>query len=158
MADLTGFDASKVEPNRFEVLPAGDYPMVIVESEMKKTKDGNGQFLQLKLQVLSGPFQNRTLYDRLNLVNKNDTAVQIAKGTLSSICRAVNVLTPKDSAELHGKPLVAAVKAKKDKDDTIRNEIAGYKPRGTTAAKPAAKNMIEEAFEAAEEEVTTSPF
>jgi len=158
MADLTGFDARKVEPNSFEALPAGDYPVVIVASEMKDTKDKQGKFLELKLQVLSGQFQNRTLYDRLNLVNKNDQAVQIAKGTLSAICRAVNVLTPKDSAELHSKPMVAAVKAKKADDGNIRNEVAGYKPRGTTAAKPAEKNMIEEAFEAVEEEVSTSPF
>jgi hypothetical protein len=97
--NLSGFDANQVEPNTaFTPLPAGEYDAIIVESEMKPTKDGTGKYLQLKLQILNGKFQNRTLFDRLNLVNKNDTAVQIAKGTLSAICRAVNVLTPNDSA------------------------------------------------------------
>ena len=139
MADLSGFDASKVEPSgAFEPLPAGDYPVVIIESKMKKTKDGNGEYLELKLQVASGKYQNRQLFDRLNLINANDQAVQIAKGTLSAICRAVNVLTPNDSSELHNRKLLATVKVKPDQNGNPRNEISGYKPF---------TNMIEQAFE-----------
>ena len=148
MADLTGFDATKVEPNNFSPLPAGDYQMMVIASDMKATKDGKGKYLELKLQVVSGQFQNRTLFDRLNLVNANEQAVQIAKGTLSSICRAVNVLQPKDSSELHNKVLTATVKVKADADGNPRNEIGGYKPRHTQSVQqPVAKNMIEEAFE-----------
>lgn len=157
MADLTGFDATKVEPNNFSPLPAGDYQMMIISSELKSTKDGKGKYLELKLQVSSGQFQNRTLFDRLNLVNANEQAVQIAKGTLSSICRAVNVLQPKDSSELHNKVLTAAVKVKNDNEGNPRNEIAGYKPRHTVAQQPAAKNMIEDAFETMPSKAT-SPF
>ena len=155
MANLSGFDASKVEPNQgFDALPAGDYPAVIIDSKMKPTKAGDGQYLELQLQILNGQFQNRRLFDRLNLVNKNDQAVQIAKGTLSAICRAVNVLTPKDSVELHNKPLTIKVAVSKDQNGNPNNEVKGYKPRHTEAA----KNMVEEAFEPETVDANKSPW
>ena len=130
--NLSGFNANDVEPNEgFSPLPAGDYQVIITESQMKKTKDGSGQYLELKMQILNGQYQNRVIFDRLNLVNKSDVAVQIAKGTLSSICRAVNVLTPNDSSELHNKPLTASLKIRKDQEGNPQNEVKGYKPRHT---------------------------
>lgn len=130
MADLGegGFDANKVEPNSTAV-PAGEYDVVITESKWENTKKGDGKFLTLKMQILNGAQQNRVLFDRLNLQNPNATAVQIAKGTLSSICRAVNVMTPKDSAELHNRPLRVTVTLKNDPERGPQNEVKGYKSR-----------------------------
>ena len=153
--NLSGFNAADVEPNAaFTPLPAGEYQAIITESEMKPTKDGQGKYLQLKLQILNGQHHNRTLFDRLNLVNKNDVAVQIAKGTLSSICRAVNVLTPNDSSELHSKPLSIKVAIRNDQNGNPQNEVKGYKPRHTQAG----PNMIEQAFEDDGTAPITSPF
>jgi len=134
MADLGAvlpeFDANDVEPTgTFEVLPAGEYAVIITTSEMKPTKAGNGKFLEFKFQVIRGEYKNRTLFDRLNLVNPNQQAVDISRGTLSAICRAVEVMTPKDSSELHNKPLVAVVKVRERQDNGEKvNEIKGYKP------------------------------
>jgi len=151
--NLDGFNASDVEPNEtFSALPAGEYDVIIMSSDMKSTKAGDGKFLELQLQVLSGTYQNRRLFDRLNLVNKNDVAVQIAKGALSSICRAVNVLTPKDSSELHNKPLTAIVKVRKDLEGNQQNDVKGYKSR---VAQP---NMVEQAFEDKPVVENASPF
>lgn len=134
--NLSGFNAEEVEPNEgFSPLPAGDYQVIITESQMKKTKDGQGQYLELKMQILNGQYQNRVIFDRLNLVNKSDVAVQIAKGSLSSICRSVNVLTPNDSSELHNKPLTASLKIRKDADGNPQNEVKGYKPRHSGSGK-----------------------
>ena len=75
---------------------------------------------------------------RLNLDNPNATAVQIARAELSAICRAVGVLAPSDSAELHNLPLVINVRCKKRSDtDEIANEIKGYAKKEPPAA-PAA--------------------
>jgi hypothetical protein len=126
--NLEGYDASKFEPNNdFDPLPAGDYNVVIVNSERKKTKSGTGEMLKLELQVLDGKFQNRKLWDQLNIRNPSDVAQKIALGTLSSICRAVNVLTPRDSSELHGKPLTVRVRMLDRSDYGPQNEIASYK-------------------------------
>ncbi len=82
-------------PLSFDVVPAGEYEAVITDSEMKSTLAGTGRYLNLTLQILNGPCQNRKVFDKLNLDNPSDKAVQIARGTLSAICRAVGVLTPR---------------------------------------------------------------
>jgi len=138
MADLRGFDAQTVEPNdSFDPIPNGDYLCIITTSEMKPTKAGDGAYLELELQVIEGPYQGRKLWDRLNLNNANETAVKIAKGTLSAICRAVGVLQPKDSCELHDLPVVVKVACKKrDDTDELTNVIKGYKKRDAVATTP----------------------
>jgi hypothetical protein len=141
MADLRGFDANTVEPSTdFEPLPAGTYEALIIDSEMKPTKSGSGSYLQLTFEILDGPHKGRLLWARLNLDNPNATAVAIARAELSAICRAVSVLAPKDSVELHNLPLVIHVRCKK-RDDTgeVTNEVKGYSPRTVPAETPPAK-------------------
>jgi hypothetical protein len=146
MADLRGFDANSVEPNSgFDPVPAGKYLAVITESEMKPTKANTGQYLQLTFQILDGEYKGRMLWARLNLDNPNATAVQIARADLSAICRAVGVLAPNDSVELHNLPLVIDVRCKKRADTgEITNEIKGFgrkdAPPPSPAGPPAATN------------------
>lgn len=136
MANLAGFDANEVEPAQsFEPIPKGDYLCMAVDSEMKTTKAGTGQYLQIVWEVLDGDYKGRKLWERLNLKNPNQQAVDIAQRTLSSICRAItaggafDVMRPKDSAELHGKPLLVSVGLRKREDTgEYSNECKGYKP------------------------------
>ena len=60
-------------------------------------------------------------------------------GRVEAVCRAVSVLAPNDSTELHDLPLVVTVKCKK-RDDTgeITNEIKGYAKKESPA--PAGAN------------------
>ena len=128
MANLTGFDASQVEPSAdFGAIPAGRYLAMVTESELKPTKSGSGSYLQLTFEILEGPYKGRFLWSRLNLENPNATTVQIARAELSAICRAVGVMTPSDSVELHNLPMFITVKCKR-RDDTgeVSNEIKGY--------------------------------
>jgi hypothetical protein len=132
MADISGlgFNANDVEPNEgFDLLPDGEYDAIIVASEIKKTTAGTGSYLSLELQVLNGKYQNRKIWDNLNILNPSEKAQQIARGTLSAICRAVNVLTPKDTAELHNKPLRISVKIEKSTGYNDKNVVKAYKPR-----------------------------
>ncbi len=136
MVALHGFDASQVEPAApFVPIPAGRYLSMITESEMKATKAATGSYLQLKFQIVDGAFKNRVLWARLNLNNPSGAAVQIARAELSAICRAVAVLAPKDSAELHDLPLVIHVRLTK-RDDTgeLANDISGYSLKETLDA------------------------
>lgn len=141
MAFLGGvFDATKIQPDApFEVIPAGSYLVMIVDSEMTQTKSGNGQILKLQLQVIDGPHQGATLFDRLNIVNPNTKAEEIAQRTLSAICHAVGKLQVQDSADLHNIPLVAVVKIRPAEGEySAQNEIKGYKPAGSASAQQAA--------------------
>jgi hypothetical protein len=139
MADLRGFDANTVEPSTdFEPLPAGTYEALIIDSEMKTTRSGDGQFLELVFEVIAGPHKGRRLWARLNLTNANATAVAIARAELSAICRAVGVLAPKDSVELHNLPLLVKVGLKKRSDtQELQNVLRGYARRETAPQPPA---------------------
>jgi len=140
MAHLNGFDAHEVEPNvGFDPIPAGKYLAVITSSEMKPTKAGTGEYLELEFEVIEGQYKGRKLWDRLTLKHPNDLTVQIAKGTLSSICRAVGVMKPNDSVELHNLPMTISVGCKKREDNgELTNVIKGYAKRETSAPRPAA--------------------
>jgi len=140
MASLNGFDANEVDPNvAFEPIPAGDYLAVIVASDRKPTKNGAGEYLQLEMEVIEGPHKGRKVWDRLMLKHTNSQTVAIAKSTLSALCRAVGVMQPKDSVDLHNLPMLVKVACKK-RDDTgeITNVVKGYKKKGSSSPAPAA--------------------
>lgn len=121
------FDATQVEPNKpMDVIPDGDYLVIIEHSEWKKTKAGTGTYLELSLQIVDGPQKGRKLWDRLNLDNPNQQAVDIAQQTLSAICHATGVMRVSDSAQLHNLPLLAKVKVKQGENGPM-NEIKGYR-------------------------------
>ena len=138
MAQLNGFDARNVEPMAdFEAIPAGKYLAVITETAMKPTKNGNGSYLELTFEVIEGEYKGRNLWARLNLDNPSQQAVQIARGELSAICRAVGVMQPKDSCELQNIPLLVTVKCKKREDTgDIVNEVKGYARKEAASGVP----------------------
>ena len=132
------FNANEVEPTTaYEPLPAGKYLAEITASEMKPTKSGNGVYLQLEFTVLDGPCKGRKAWDRLCINHPNELTQRIARGNLSAICRAVGVMQPRDSVELHSLPLVITVKCKKRQDTgEITNEVKGYAKRESAAGQP----------------------
>ena len=141
MANLgMAFDANSVQPSTaYEPLPQGDYEVMIVDSNMESNKANTGQFLKLQLQVISGPRTNAVLFVRLNLINPNPKAVEIAQRDLSAICHAIGVLQVTDSVQLHNRPFVVKVTVKDDPQYGLSNEVKGYKPMGQAQqAAPAA--------------------
>lgn len=139
MANLN-FDATEVVPSAgFDPLPAGKYVAVIEASENKPTRNQQGHYLELTFVVIEGEYANRRLWARLNLDNPNPKAVEMARADLSAICRAVDVMRPTDSEDLHNIPLVIRVKCRKREDTgEITNEVGGYEARtqGGEALKP----------------------
>jgi hypothetical protein len=129
------FNAADIEPNTaLEVIPAGKYHVQIVNSEMRETKSGGGQYLWLELSIMDGPYADRRLFDRLNLANPNEKAVEIAQRTLSAICHATGQMAVSDSEQLHNRSMIVDVRVKPagvDKNGIYRessNEIGKYLP------------------------------
>lgn len=135
---ILNFNANEVEPSKaFDPIPAGKYIAVITDSEMKETRAGTGRYLQLEFEITDGEFAGRKLWSRLNIENQNAEAVRLARADLSAICRAVNVLTPNDSADLHNLPLVIKVHCRKDKNTgEITNDIRGYESKANYKPEP----------------------
>lgn len=113
MANLEplGFDPAKTEDmgEGFKVVPPGTYNVVVVDSDVKNTKNG-GKMLELKYQIIDGQYVGDTLIDRINLINSNDMAEKIGRSQLKHICDAVGHKGQlKDSNQLHGKPFSVKV-------------------------------------------------
>lgn len=109
MADIKGFDSTQHDDPGFDPLPEGNYLMIVESSELKATKAGTGSGINLKLQVIDGENKGRTMFWWLNYNNPNETAQRIGRSELAALCRAVNILQPKDTMELHNIPFVAHV-------------------------------------------------
>lgn len=109
------FNASEVpERTEFEPVPPGQYSTMIVASEIKQTKKG-GEMIVLELEIQDGEHSGRKLFERLNIKNDNQKAVDMAFRTLAEIVKAVGKTTIKDTEELHGKKLFVDVRVEPPK-------------------------------------------
>lgn len=143
------FDASEVAPQpskSYEPLPRGMYQGIVIESSIKPTKAGTGEYIELVIQVTDGVHSGRRLWERLNVSNPNKTAEDIARAQLASLCQAVGVTKLSNTEQLHDIPFALEVDV--DRKDPTRNRIMGYgsvqlaaqtKPAAAPAAAGAAK-------------------
>lgn len=116
-------------------LPPGEYEVMIVKSDTKATKSGNGSYLELEMHVISGDHTGRRHWERLNLDNPSLKTVKIAEEQLARLCVALGVDEVNDSEELHDKPFVAEFAI--DKKDDTRNVIWGYRAISGAPVSPA---------------------
>ena len=122
------FNSEGKEKMGFSVLPAGWYEAEIVKSEVKDTKAGTGKYLMLQFKIINhDEYNGRFIFTNLNLVNPNQTAVQIAEKELATICDACGTNVIEDSAELHDIPLGVKLTVKAETAQwPAKNEIKGY--------------------------------
>lgn len=141
MASLN-FKASNIQfeerTTSYGPLPAGEYECMIVKSETKATKSGNGSYLELEMHIISGDQSGRRHWERLNLDNPSLQTVKIAEEQLARLCVALGLDEVDDSEQLHDKPFVAEFGI--DKKDSTRNVIWGY--RAITGAPVAPKKAM----------------
>lgn len=119
-------EAGELNDTAPEMLPVGDYTMQITQSDLRDTKAGDGQYIWLELEILGPKYAGRRYWERLNLFNKNDTAVRIAKKTLGSICKAVGIAEFQDTDQLHFKPMKVAITHKENKQGKLETRADYY--------------------------------
>ena len=112
----------------FDPVPAGDYPVIVVDSELKDTKAGTGKFLKVTFEIFEGPKKNQKLWAQYNLINPNPDAAKIGHSQLKALSEACGKPNAKDSSELHNVPLVARVIIKKSAEYGDSNEIKKVMP------------------------------
>lgn len=149
---LLNFDANQVAPDMgvMDPVPEGWYNVMIDESELAPTKNGDGAILKLRFKVVDGTFIGRNIYGRLNIRNANEVAQRIALAQLSAIAHAVGVLQVADSQMLHNLPLKIRVKVTEQEGYAPSNDIIAYKNINeaveTVKAAPVAVAPIPAAF------------
>lgn len=142
MANLGGaFDHTSVETaDNFEPLPAGEYTVEVVDSDVKATKAGTGSYISLQLRVIDGPYENRRVFTNINHQNPNPAAQAIGERQLAQLCTAVGLPSAlEDTVDLHNVPVKAVITVEAAKDNYgPRNSVRNYKAIGAPAAVVAA--------------------
>lgn len=138
--DLSKVEVDEGSGGRWAVWPAGDYRMMVTESEFKQTRAGDGQCLHLKLERLDG---GGYLMDFLTLKHPKEIVETIAKAKLKELAIGSGHPDPNrvgDSEELHRKPVtvrigveLAADEQYGDKDGN-QNKVICYLPPGSPEA------------------------
>lgn len=124
------YKVDELPQNEYEPIPAGTYNAMIMESEIKDSSTG-GQYVQLRIEI-TGPTQaGRSVFERLNIRNQNEKAVQIALQTLGSICKAVGLNSVSDTNELHNRPFKVTLDVEQGKpyEDKITGEMKQGNPQ-----------------------------
>lgn len=117
-------------------LPPGKYEAVITRSDIKATKAGDGEYIELEMQITDGQYAGRRFWERLNVSNPNKTAEDIAKEALRQLCMACGIDDMTDTEQLHDIPFVMSLEI--DRKDPTRNRAMAYEAAGETPA-PAPK-------------------
>lgn len=145
MGNLSDLDMNDVaEQREFRALPAGSYTAIATESEKKVTKAGTGHYMQFTFEIIDGSQKGRKLWARMNLWNPNQTAVSIAKREFQAFYKAAGFTElPKDSSDLHNKPVTLDVGIEIDDRKRESNVVKGYSAAGSIVGK--AINAVKEA-------------
>lgn len=178
MADLY-FDGENEEmadglDGDFSLIPSGDYPAVMVGSEMKDTNDKTGKYLETQFSIFGDKYQNRRVWHSFTRKNNNPVAVQIGSKQLDDVCIALGIPSKvAQSQEFHNKPLMITVaiekgKAKKGQPGEFwpdKNVIKAFKampgsrprstvqsPDTTTASQPSMGQEMAEANQMSQEQ------
>jgi len=124
------FIPEEAQDNPFAPIPAGWYTAEITKSELKTTNDKTGKYIALTFRVVEGEHEGRLVFTNLNIVNKSDTAVKLARADLKAICGAVGIDGElEDTEDLHNIPLAIKVSVKAETAQwPAKNEIKSYKP------------------------------
>lgn len=143
MANLIGavdFKQHLEDTPSYGPIPDGNYPAIITASEMKTTKDGTGEYLELAVNIQGDEYRGRIIWDRLNLVNQSTQAMSIAHRTLNdaAIACGIDLSQPDalaDSVALHNTPLIVDVGTEPARGQyPARNKIKRYHADASGAA------------------------
>jgi hypothetical protein len=129
------YNADNAPQMDFEPLPAGDYTMAIMESEIKISGENSKypgiKYLNLTFEVVDGKGTGRKVFHILNLWSPSEKSAKIAEGELGAIQKAIGAKNVSNSSELHGKPLVVklAIQPARDGYDAS-NKAKAFKALG----------------------------
>lgn len=139
--DFNPNDEPEREGGSFEPMPAGDYDMQVVESDLITTQSG-GKMIKLTLEVTSGQFERRKVWENINIQNANPDAERIGRRALADLALAVGLPAVRDTEELHFRPFRARLKVEPPKNGyDAKNKVSRFMPMNGAApqaAKPAA--------------------
>lgn len=125
---MSFLDLTNVKETSFEPVPQGTYLVIADDVELRDTKAGDGQYLNVKFKILDGEQDGRMVYHRFNIKNKNEKATNIGLSQLRSFMRLSgrSDMALQSPLDLVGMRCLAVVKHKTD-DYGTKAEISYFK-------------------------------
>lgn len=112
----------------YKLVPAGWYDAVISEADVKPTKNGNGQYINIRYDITGPEHSGRVVFGKLNISNQNQQAEKIGLQQLGELIRAIGVDRLQDTDVLLGRRCKIKVKVSPAKDGyEASNDIGGWK-------------------------------
>lgn len=128
MARIETFDARNVMPSAgFDPLPPGWYQATITKADLTPTKDGTGQYIKVRYDILGPTHQGRVVFGNLNLRNANPKAEEIGRQQLGDVCRAIGKMQLSDTDELLGGVCEIKLTIRTQEGYEPQNEVKGWK-------------------------------
>ena len=116
-----------------EPAPAGDYQVIISNSEVKVPKSGHGSMLTLELEIINHPTQSgKKVYENLCIHHPNQKAEEIARRKNNTYAAVTLGYAPNDSIEMHNKPF--GVRLGVDGENNTVKKIMSLKDMGGAAS------------------------
>jgi hypothetical protein len=129
-------DLSNVTPDTgYEPVPAGNYNVITTAAEVRTTKAGDGQYLNLEMQIEDGEYAGRLVWARLNLWSASEKAQDIARRQAASILLAGDrPMSLDDEDQLIGIELKINVALRQDEGWGPANDVKRFQARDTSKA------------------------
>ena len=125
MPSLGNFDPNQYQ-NTYEPLPAGDYLVMITESSIDTLDDGV-QKVKVTMEVMQPEqYYSRKAFASYTLESPNPRHVEVGRKILANLCRAIGVMAPRETEELHGIPFCVRLTVEQWDDGSLHNEAKAY--------------------------------
>lgn len=128
MLPTEAFDVEIEQKPDYAPIPAGDYPVVIKEAELKDTAKG-GMRVAIRYEIEAGALAGRLVFDSLNIINtgpKKATVEQIGRRQLHDLLGAIGKPGSQDTNDMLGGRLKVRIKLTNNVD--FPNEVGKYMP------------------------------
>lgn len=118
----------------FDPLPPGWYQANITKTEVRQTKNGTGQYIAIRYDIIGPTHQGRVVFGNLNIRNASPEAERIGRQQLGELLRAIGIAELSDTDQLVGAPVQIKLKVREQEGYDPTNDVAGFK--SVDGAKP----------------------
>ena len=138
--DYAPGNASETESKEYTLALPGKYKVEIIDSSEEISAAGN-RYLKLKLSIMEGTHKGTWIWDNLNLYHPTESVQGLARQILGTISKACGIIGPKDTSELHYKPLTALLDIEPEGDYPAKNVVKKYFPLDPVTVKEDAEKV-----------------
>jgi hypothetical protein len=121
--NLDGIEASE----GFTPFPAGTYPAMIADADVKTNKRGDGQYIKVQFNVTGANYSGRSVFANFNISHPNPTVEEIGMQQLKQLTSAIGLKGDLlDTQQLVGGSCDIAVIIKESKEYGPRNDVKRF--------------------------------